>query len=245
MIEVKALRKNYGDRVILSGVTTVFAKGQVTALVGPSGGGKSTLLRCLNGLETFDSGVITIGEQQLHPGHSRANNRALSIVRSRVGMVFQQWNLFAHRTALGNVIEAPVQVKHESVTAATERARTLLSRVGLGHREGAYPHELSGGEQQRVAIARALAMQPEALLLDEPTSALDPERVAEVLDVLRSLAGDGLTMVVVTHEMRFAREVAHKVMVLCDGGVIEEGPPEEVLDHPTHERTRAFLGIER
>ena len=157
-------------------------------------------------------------------------------------MVFQQWNLFSHRTALGNVMEAPVHVKGVSPAQATERAKALLDRVGLSHRMGAYPHEMSGGEQQRVAIARALAMDPEALLLDEPTSALDPERVGEVLDVLRKLAKEGQTMLVVTHEMRFAREASHRTLVLHGGAIIEDGPPEQVMDHPTHERTRAFLG---
>ncbi len=245
MIEVDTLRKRFGEREVLAGVTARFERGQVVALVGPSGGGKSTLLRCLNGLEGFDAGSVTVGDQRLGPGGERANKRALAVVRRRVGMVFQQWNLFAHRTALGNVIEAPVHVKGEAVAKATERARALLARVGLIHREGAYPHELSGGEQQRVAIARALAMEPEALLLDEPTSALDPERVGEVLDVLRGLAEDGLTMLVVTHEMRFARDVAHRMLVLHGGQIIEDGPPYRVLDDPQHERTRAFLGRER
>jgi ABC-type polar amino acid transport system ATPase subunit len=208
IIEVKQLTKTYGDRPILAGISATFSKGQVISLIGPSGGGKSTLLRCLNGLEEFDGGEIAIVGERLGPGRGRANARALAAIRGRVGMVFQQWNLFAHRTALGNVIEAPVYVKGAPLAEATARARQLLARVGLSHRADAYPHEMSGGEQQRVAIARALAMDPEVLLLDEPTSALDPERVGEVLDVLRGLADDGLTMLIVTHEMRFARSPA-------------------------------------
>ncbi len=245
MIEVNNLRKTYGERTILDGITASFAKGQVISLIGPSGGGKSTLLRCLNGLEDFQAGTVRVGTDMLHPGGYKSNKKALLNLRQRVGMVFQQWNLFAHRSALGNIIEAPVHVKGLSVPEATNRALVLLKRVGLEHRAGAYPHEMSGGEQQRVAIARALAMDPEALLLDEPTSALDPERVGEVLDVLRQLAADGLTMMVVTHEMRFAREVSHRTLVLHGGRIIEDGPPSEVIDNPQHERTRAFLGITR
>ena len=245
MIEVKALSKAYGGRTVLDKVSLGFAPGQVVSLIGPSGGGKSTLLRCLNGLESFDSGAIEIVGEKLVPGGAKVNAKALAMVRRKVGMVFQQWNLFAHRTAIGNIIEAPVHVKGLTVAAATERARALLERVGLGHRADAYPSEMSGGEQQRVAIARALAMDPVALLLDEPTSALDPERVGEVLDVLTTLASGGLTMLVVTHEMRFARDVSNRVLVLHGGSVIEDGAPAEVLVRPQHERTRAFLGLDR
>jgi polar amino acid transport system ATP-binding protein len=245
MIEVDALSKTYGERTILNGVTVSFEKGQVVSLIGPSGGGKSTLLRCLNGLEDFQGGSIRIAGETLGPGGARANARPLSAIRRKVGMVFQQWNLFSHRTAIGNIIEAPVHVKGVPVAEATERAMGLLERVGLTHRAGAYPHEMSGGEQQRVAIARALAMDPEVLLLDEPTSALDPERVGEVLDVLTKLADEGLSMLIVTHEMRFAREVSDRVLVLHGGAIIEDGPPELVLERPQHERTRAFLGMSR
>jgi len=245
MIEVKSLKKTYGDRTVISDVSVRFEKGQVVALVGPSGGGKSTLLRCLNGLEDFQGGEIHIAGEVLHPGGYARNKAALLRLRQRVGMVFQQWNLFAHRTALGNIIEAPVHVKGQTAAAATKRAEELLARVGLSHRVGAYPHEMSGGEQQRVAIARALAMEPEALLLDEPTSALDPERVGEVLDVMKTLASTGLTMLVVTHEMKFARDVSHRTLVLHGGSIIEDGPSHDVIENPKHERTRAFLGHAR
>jgi polar amino acid transport system ATP-binding protein len=245
MIEVKSLKKIYGDRTVIDDVSVRFEKGQVVALVGPSGGGKSTLLRCLNGLEDFQEGEIHVAGEVLYPGGQGRNKAALLRIRQRVGMVFQQWNLFAHRTALGNIIEAPVHVKKQPLETATKRAHELLERVGLSHRAQAYPHEMSGGEQQRVAIARALAMDPEALLLDEPTSALDPERVGEVLDVMKNLASTGLTMLVVTHEMKFARDVSHRTIVLHGGKIIEDGPSHEVIDSPKHERTRAFLGHTR
>jgi polar amino acid transport system ATP-binding protein len=245
MIEVEGLRKCYGTRTVIDGVSLSFDRGQVVSLIGPSGGGKSTLLRCLNGLESFDGGAISVMGEKLVPGGPKVNASALLAIRQKVGMVFQSWNLFAHRSAVGNIVEAPVHVKKVPIAEATERAHALLKRVGLGHRADAYPHEMSGGEQQRVAIARALAMDPQALLLDEPTSALDPERVGEVLDVLTGLAEGGLTMLIVTHEMRFARDVSHRVLVLHGGRVIEDGPPAQVLDQPTHERTRAFLGLSR
>jgi polar amino acid transport system ATP-binding protein len=245
MIHVDAVTKRFGARTVLDGVSACFERGKVVSLIGPSGGGKSTLLRCLNGLESFDEGSIRVAGQALAPGGERANRKTLPLVRQRVGFVFQQWNLFAHRTALGNVVEAPVHVKKTPLREATERARAMLSRVGLSHREDAYPAEMSGGEQQRVAIARALAMEPEVLLLDEPTSALDPERVGDVLDLLLRVADDGLTMVIVTHEMAFARAISQRIVVLHGGRIIEDGPPAAVLDAPTHERTRAFLGLAR
>ncbi len=244
MIAVEGLTKTYGDRTVIDGVSLRFARGEVVALLGPSGGGKSTLLRCINGLEDFHGGTIRVGDHTLRPGGEGTNRAALRAIRQRVGMVFQTWNLFPHRTALGNVIEAPVHVRGVSVKDATLRAEALLARVGLAHRATAYPSELSGGEQQRVAIARALAMEPEALLLDEPTSALDPERVGEVLEVLRGLVADGLTMLLVTHEVRFAREASSRVLVLDGGKVIEDGSPAAVLDDPDHPRTRAFLGLD-
>ncbi len=245
MIEVKNLKKIYGERTVIQDVSVTFETGKVVALIGPSGGGKSTLLRCLNGLEDFQGGEIKIAGETIHPGGYAKNKRALHAIRQRVGMVFQTWNLFAHRTATGNIIEAPVHVKGQTVEAATKRAKELLERVGLSHRADAYPHEMSGGEQQRVAIARALAMDPEALLLDEPTSALDPERVGEVLDVMKSLAAEGQTMLVVTHEMKFARDVSHRTLVLHGGNIIEDGPSHDVIENPKHERTKAFLGRSR
>ena len=244
MIEVDRLTKRFESRTILDGVSVTFARGDVVCLVGPSGGGKTTLLRCLNGLESFEDGRIRVGPDSLVPGGARTNRDSLRKIRMRVGFVFQQWNLFGHRTALGNVIEAPVHVKHEAPAAATERAKALFDKVGLSHREAAYPHELSGGEQQRVAIARALAMQPDALLLDEPTSALDPERVGDVIEILSKLSDGGLTMLIVTHDMEFARRVASRMIVLHGGRIIEDGTPADVLDRPNHERTRAFLGLE-
>jgi polar amino acid transport system ATP-binding protein len=243
MIEIRELTKRFADRTVLDGISATFAKGEVVALLGPSGGGKSTLLRCLNGLESFDGGSVQVGECVLQAGSGRAHSARLWHVRQRVGFVFQQWHLFAHRTALGNVIEAPVHVKGQDVREATERARALLAKVGMSHREGAYPSEMSGGEQQRVAIARALAMEPEALLLDEPTSALDPERVGDLVALLDQLRSEGLTMVTVTHEMRFAQALASRVLVLHGGHIIEEGTPGNVLTNPRHERTRAFLGF--
>ena len=244
MIEIDDLRKTFDGRVILDGITTKFDRGEVVSLVGPSGGGKSTLLRCLNGLESFESGSVKVGQEVLRPGHYPGRNEALHAIRQKLGFVFQQWHLFAHRTALGNVIEAPMMVKRMSEHQAIEKARAILERVGLSHREGAYPSEMSGGEQQRVAIARALAMEPTALLMDEPTSALDPERVGDVIELLGGLAADGLTLVTVTHEMRFARAISSRVLVLHSGKIVEEGKPADVLDHPTHPRTRAFLGLD-
>ncbi|NVJ26060.1 amino acid ABC transporter ATP-binding protein [Myxococcus sp. AM011] len=245
MIEVKDLCKRYDGRAVLDGINASFAPGEVVALVGPSGGGKSTLLRCLNGLEPFDSGSIRVGGDVLEPGALRARGTQVSNIRRRVGFVFQQWHLFAHRTALGNITEAPRYVRGLDAKAAMALGRALLEKVGLSHREGAYPSELSGGEQQRVAIARALAMEPEALLLDEPTSALDPERVGELVELLSRLRDDGLALVTVTHEMRFARELCSRMLVLHGGRILEEGTPAQVLERPRHERTRAFLGLER
>ncbi len=244
MIELTDLRKKFDGRLILDGITTRFDKGEVVSLVGPSGGGKSTLLRCLNGLETFDEGSVTVGEYTLRPGSYPGRAETLLAIRQKLGFVFQQWHLFAHRTALGNVIEAPTIVQKKTVADATEKARAILARVGMSHREGAYPSEMSGGEQQRVAIARALAMEPTALLMDEPTSALDPERVGDVIELLAGLAAEGLTLVTVTHEMRFARAISSRILVLHSGTIVEQGPPAEVLDHPKHPRTRAFLGLE-
>jgi polar amino acid transport system ATP-binding protein len=245
MMAIEGLTKRFGERLILEEVTATFGRGEVVALVGPSGGGKSTLLRCLNGLESFDAGQVKVGTQVLGPGGEKANRAAVRALRQRVGFVFQQWHLFAHRTALGNVMEGPVVVRGMAEAEAERLGRELLEKVGMGHRTGAYPAQLSGGEQQRVAIARALAMEPEVLLMDEPTSALDPERVGELVELLARLRDGGLTLVAVTHEMRFARELASRVVVLHGGRIVEQGPPAEVLERPRHERTRTFLGLTR
>lgn len=242
MIEVDGLVKRHGAVEVLRGVSLRVGPGEVAVVIGPSGGGKSTLLRCLNGLEAFQAGSIAVAGHALDASASnRARARTLGLVRRRVGMVFQGFNLFPHRTVLGNVIEGPVQVLGLPRCEAEARARALLDRVGLGSRADARPRELSGGQQQRVAIARALAMQPDAILFDEPTSALDPRMTAEVLAVMTDLARDGLTMVVVTHAMRFARQVAHTVHVLAEGRLVESGPPDAVLEAPRHEATRLLL----
>ncbi len=242
MIEVHDLAKRYGAVEILRGVSLAVARGEVAVIIGPSGGGKSTFLRCLNGLETFERGSISVdglcfGADTLVP----ARSRILPQVCRRLGMVFQSFNLFPHRTVLQNVIEAPVHVLGLSLDHAEERARRLLDRVGLLDRLHALPRQLSGGQQQRVAIARALAMEPRAILFDEPTSALDPRMTGEVLAVMTDLARDGLTMVVVTHAMRFARQAAHTVHVFCEGRVIESGPPAQIFEHPQQEATRLLL----
>jgi polar amino acid transport system ATP-binding protein len=236
MIELDNVHKSFGVNHVIRGITTHVSKGEVVCIIGPSGSGKSTILRCINGLEGYDSGSIRFEGIPV-------NRTAKSIiaVRTQVSMVFQRFNLFPHRTALENVIEGPVFVKREPRADAQAHGRLLLERVGLADKVGAHPHELSGGQQQRVAIARALAMQPKAILFDEPTSALDPELVGDVLTVMRSLADEGMTMVVVTHEIGFAREVADRVLFL-DGGVIaEEGPAAELLTNPRNPRTQDFL----
>ncbi|WP_109483674.1 amino acid ABC transporter ATP-binding protein [Paraburkholderia sp. C35] len=236
MIEINGIHKRFHNQEVLKGVSLSVKAGEVVCLIGPSGSGKSTVLRCINGFETYDAGTITIDGVRVD-----ANAKNIHELRMRVGMVFQRFNLFAHRTALENVMEGPVYVRRTPVGEAREQARQLLDKVGLSHRMNAYPAELSGGQQQRVAIARALAMQPEALLFDEPTSALDPELVGEVLNVMRSLARDGMTMVVVTHEMAFAREVADRVCFLHSGTICETGPARDVLTDPQHPRTQDFL----
>jgi polar amino acid transport system ATP-binding protein len=238
-IAVKGLTKEYDGRTILSDLSVTFRSGEVTAILGSSGGGKSTLLRCIQGLETFDRGSIEVFGSVLD---ARPSKPSLDAVRRKLGFVFQQWNLFAHRTAPGNIVEAPIHVRKIAPDVAERRARELLEQVGLSHRAGAYPHELSGGEQQRVAIARALAMDPEAILLDEPTSALDPERRGEVTEVLRALARGGMTMLIVTHEVSFARDVGSRVVVMHGGSIVEDGPAAEVLTSPRDPRTRNLLG---
>ena len=246
MVRAEAVHKSFGRLHVLRGITLEVAPTEVMCIIGPSGSGKSTFLRCINHLEKIDAGRLYVDGELV--GYRQRGDKLYELPehevcrkRAEVGMVFQRFNLFPHRTALGNVIEAPIQVKKESRAAAIERGRQLLERVGLGDKLDAYPNQLSGGQQQRVAIARALAMQPKLMLFDEPTSALDPELVGEVLDVMRGLAEDGMTMVVVTHEMGFAREVGD-ALVFMDGGVIvEAGHPREVLANPRHERTQAFL----
>ncbi|MEO7112624.1 MAG: amino acid ABC transporter ATP-binding protein [Polyangiaceae bacterium] len=239
ILAIENLKKKFGDRELLRGISIELQKHSVTALIGPSGCGKSTLLRCINGLETFDAGSVRTGNVTLKAKIN--SSESLVTMRRKVGFVFQQFNLFAHRTALGNILEAPLYVKHQPRAEAVTRANELLERVGLAHRANAYPRELSGGEQQRVAIARALAMDPEVLLLDEPTSALDPDRRGDVLKVLQELAKAGTTMLLVTHEMSFVREAATEVIVIREGLVKEKGRPSEVLpeggassgrDHP-------------
>jgi polar amino acid transport system ATP-binding protein len=244
MIEVDGLRKRFGAAEILRGISLSVARGEVAAIIGPSGGGKSTFLRCLNGLERFQSGRVEIDGLQL-----RAESDATSAdwarvhrqVCRRVGMVFQSFNLFPHRTALENVMEGPVYVLGLDRDRAEDRARRLLDRVGMSDRLHAMPRQLSGGQQQRVAIARALAMQPQVMLFDEPTSALDPRMTAEVLAVMSDLAGDGLTMIAVTHAMHFARRVAHTVYVFGEGQVIESGSPDQIFEEPREEATRVLL----
>ena len=247
IIEASDVHKSFGATKVLNGISLSVAKGEVVVLIGSSGSGKTTFIRCLNLLETFDSGQVRVNGRLL--GYveradgkvTRDSARELARQRRDIGMVFQRFNLFPHMTALENIIEAPIHVLKTPRNEAIRHAQRLLQRVGLADRAEHFPSQLSGGQQQRVAIARALAMQPKVLLFDEPTSALDPETVGEVLQVMKELADDGMTMVVVTHEMEFAREVAHRVVVLDQGELIEEGPPEQIFTAPTHTRTRAFL----
>jgi ABC-type polar amino acid transport system ATPase subunit len=246
MIDACCLVKSHGSLAVLKGISLRVERGEVAAIVGPSGGGKSTFLRCLNGLERFEAGEVIVDGLHLKAGApERAREAVLRQVRRRVGMVFQGFNLFPHRTALENVTEGPIHVLGLDCGRAEARARALLERVGLADKLHNYPRQLSGGQQQRVAIARALAMEPAAILFDEPTSALDPRMTAEVLAVMADLARDGLTMVVVTHAMAFARQVAHRVHVFDGGRVIESGPPDQVLESPREEATRHFLSQTR
>jgi polar amino acid transport system ATP-binding protein len=240
-IEATDLAKRFGDRQVLAGVSLSVAAGETVALIGPSGGGKSTLLRCLNGLNSFDGGTICVGPHLLTAAESGGATPAVGRVRRLLGMIFQDFQLFPHLTALGNVIEAPMRVLRRGRKESEERGRRLLTRVGLAGHADCYPNQLSGGQKQRVAIARALAMEPRGLLCDEITSALDPELKCEVLDVLVDLKRDGLTLLLVTHEIGFAKKAADRVVVLADGRVAEEGTPEEVIDRPRTERTKQFL----
>ncbi|PPI99310.1 amino acid ABC transporter ATP-binding protein [Nocardia nova] len=246
MIRAERVCKNFGALQVLQGVSLEVARGQVMCLIGPSGSGKSTFLRCINHLERVNAGRLyvdgdLVGYRERGGKLYELRPRESARQRRDVGMVFQHFNLFPHRTALANVIEAPIHVKKLSRAKAVARARELLDRVGLADKADAYPAQLSGGQQQRVAIARALAMDPKLMLFDEPTSALDPELVGEVLTVMRELAQSGMTMVVVTHEMGFAREVADQLVFMDGGVVVETGDPREVLANPQHERTQAFL----
>ncbi|HLG77916.1 MAG TPA: amino acid ABC transporter ATP-binding protein [Ktedonobacteraceae bacterium] len=246
MVRAERLLKRFGKNIVLDEVDFTVQRGQVVAVIGPSGSGKTTLLRCLNRLEKIDGGRIYIDGQLL--GYREVNGKLvedkdanIARMRTQIGFVFQHFNLFAHKTALENIIEAPIHVLHQPKDEAIETARILLDKVGLLDKANNYPRKLSGGQQQRVAIARALAMNPKLMLFDEATSALDPELVGEVLKVMRQLAEEGMTMVVVTHEMGFAREVADHVVFMADGHIIEQGPPEQIFGHSTNERTRTFL----
>jgi L-cystine transport system ATP-binding protein len=246
MIEIVGLRKRFGAVTVLDGVDHQQAAGEVVALIGPSGCGKSTLLRCLNWLETPDAGSLRLGDVRIEAGTPEAADRRLrQQLRRRTGMIFQQFHLFPHRTALENVMEAPVHVDRLPLSEARELAMGLLSKVGLADRAQHLPSQLSGGQQQRVAIARALAMKPQILLCDEPTSALDPELRGEVLTVLQTLASEGMTLLLVTHELAFARDIAHRVVFLEGGRVVESGPTRAVLDQPRHPRLQEFLGKHR
>lgn len=242
MIAVRGLVKRHGANEVLKGISMDVRKGDVHSIIGPSGGGKSTFLRCINGLEPFQGGEVRVGAHVLTPAtNPRSDARLLEAVRRQVGFVFQQFNLFPHLTVLQNVIEAPTQVLKLNREEAVERAQELLARVGLAGKQGAYPRNLSGGQQQRVAIARALVMEPDAILFDEPTSALDPVMAGEILSLMADLARDGQTMIVVTHSMGFARNVANQVHVFADGYDVENGPPARVFEDPQHPTTRSFL----
>ena len=246
MVKAEQVCKSFGALHVLKGITLEVGKGEVLCMVGPSGSGKSTFLRCINHLEQVNAGRLyvdgeLIGYHERGGSCTRCPREDAAKQRRDIGMVFQHFNLFPHRTALENIIEAPIHVKGVKKEAAIERAKDLLDQVGLADKAEAYPAQLSGGQQQRVAIARALAMDPKLMLFDEPTSALDPELVGEVLDVMKKLAAEGMTMVVVTHEMGFAREVADHLVFMDGGVVVESGPPREVLANPQHERTKAFL----
>ncbi|GAA2918966.1 amino acid ABC transporter ATP-binding protein [Streptomyces mexicanus] len=246
MVDIRSVHKSFGQMDVLKGIDLQVRTGQVTVVLGPSGSGKSTLLRTINHLEKVDRGAIHVDGTLI--GYRRSGDRLRELPerevlkqRTRIGFVFQNFHLFPHLTVLENIVEAPVSVQKRPRQEAEELARRLLERVGLADKADAYPRRLSGGQQQRVAIARALALEPRLLLFDEPTSALDPELVGEVLDVIKDLARQGTTMIVVTHEIGFAREVADTVVFMDDGRIVEQGPPGEVLDRPRHERTRAFL----
>jgi len=247
LLEIRDVHKRFGDIEVLKGITLTVAAGQVVCVLGASGSGKTTLLRCINHLETIDRGRILVDGEMVgyrvgRGGKLRAEpDRITAEKRSRIGMVFQRFNLFPHLTAIENICEAPIHVRHLPAAQARSEAVALLQMVGLADKADRYPHQLSGGQQQRVAIARALAMKPKLMLFDEPTSALDPELVGEVLESMRRLAADGMTMVVVTHELTFAREVAERVVMIDGGLVVEDAPPDRFFSAPAHARSRAFL----
>ena len=236
VIRVEGLTKNFGPLQVLRGIDCSVKPKEVVCVIGPSGSGKSTFLRCLNGLEEASGGRVLVRGVSVHDNHTDVD-----ALRSEIGMVFQRFNLFPHMTVLDNITLAPTKVRGVALETAREQARTLLIKVGLLDKIDAYPNQLSGGQQQRVAIARALAMQPAIMLFDEPTSALDPEMVGEVLSVMQTLAEEGMTMMVVSHEMGFARRVANRVLFMDEGVLVEEGTPEDIFDHPREERTRRFL----
>jgi len=246
MLRLAAIHKRFGELEVLRGIELEVAKGEVVCVLGPSGSGKSTLLRCINLLEPPEQGEIFLEGKDICKGPGSPTGEQgwrLDFVRQRVGIVFQQFNLFPHKTALENVTMAPEKVLGRSAEEARANATRLLERVGLGDKLNEYPERLSGGQQQRVAIARALAMDPHVMLFDEVTSALDPELVKEVLDVMRELAEEGMTMIVVTHELGFARDVGDRVVFMDEGAIVEQGPPSQVLDNPREERTKRFLGL--
>lgn len=237
ILEIKDLTKSFDDNEVLKGISENIEQGEVVCVIGPSGSGKSTFLRCMNLLEKPTSGSITFKNKDI----TQSTEKELNHVRAEMGMVFQNFNLFPHKTVMENLILAPKEAKNEEESKAIERGRELLATVGLADKADAYPNSLSGGQQQRVAIVRALMMEPDLLLFDEPTSALDPEMVGEVLEVMKNLAETGMTMVVVTHEMGFAREVSDRVLFMDEGYILEEGHPEDIFNHPTEERTKSFL----
>ena len=236
LVELRSIRKSFGENVVLDEIDLSIGRGEVVVIAGPSGSGKSTMLRCINGLETVDEGEVRFDGRSVGGA-----GKALAKLRSEIGMVFQQFNLFAHKTVMENVTLAPMEVKGLSKADARARGQKLLERVGISEKADAYPADLSGGQQQRVAIARALAMEPKLMLFDEPTSALDPEMIREVLDVMRDLARDGMTMAVVTHEMGFAREVCDRIVFIDDGHIVEEGSPKEFFEAAKSDRARDFV----
>jgi polar amino acid transport system ATP-binding protein len=248
MVKAESVHKRFGRLEVLKGLSLEVAPGEVMCMLGPSGSGKSTFLRCINHLEKINSGRLSVDGELV--GYRQVGNKLHELresevarARAEIGMVFQRFNLFPHKTAIENVIEAPVQVKRMSKREASARGKALLEQVGLADKTDEYPARLSGGQQQRVAIARALAMDPKLMMFDEPTSALDPELVKEVLDAIRELARIGMTMIVVTHELGFAREVADRIVFMDGGAIVEQGPPAQVLDNPREERTKRFLGL--